>query len=694
MTDSPSPKRVACLLPSATETLAYIGGFHLLVARSHECDYPPSDTPVLTGATNAFESSRQMHEAVTQGMEETHGNGLYTINAELLRSLEPDVILTQSLCSVCSIDANVVARIVRDMPPPRPVVVSMNPYSLEEVIADCITVGEAVGLPEEGRAAAAALTARLNTAVLLVKKLGAPKFGKVAFLEWTDPLFPGGHWTPQLIHMAGGTHPLNPPSLPNGAALPSAELPVQAVVDCDPDWIILCPCGLDIETAIKESQGICKAPWWLSLRAVKEGRVAVVDGNQMFNRPGPRLLDALEWLVGLLHERPDVIPHDFPWQFWQQPLVVEEEGSKASIQYINKENGGCNPDLQKLSIVNGGSHDTAVEGDDNTCDLDAHPGSGQGCVLLSAAPNLSVDIESAHEVACSAGSGFYMDPSTGYRVFSSLGLLERGSCCGNRCRHCPYAHMRVASHRGQRVNVPPCPVLLDSKLLEQYCSKMSKLESCSDCISRSGGGDQSESTYVAAVLIPWDGKVLPMAVIQRVQQCDQVPVLVLAFERTRECNAQEGVTTWRRRVSIASEVIQESQESKCTAPLDYAFQQYKISGLGLPLILVPLMNGSVVGQQLTAWGRAERNSRRCKQRVVHVGDEWGSLKPVLSAALDTVENSPGPGGVPLRVMGIAYETENGIHQVTDCMSPCNASCTGDLPGLSWTEGTVLPFNFL
>jgi ABC-type Fe3+-hydroxamate transport system substrate-binding protein len=139
-----------------------------------------------------------MHEAVTQGMVDTSGSGLYTIDAELLSSLKPDVILTQSLCSVCSIDANVVAQIVRKMTPPRPVVVSMNPFSVEEVIADCIAVGEAVGLPGEGQTAAAALTTRLKAAVELVKTLGPPKYGKVSLgiivppdtSSFLPPLFP------------------------------------------------------------------------------------------------------------------------------------------------------------------------------------------------------------------------------------------------------------------------------------------------------------------------------------------------------------------------------------------------------------------------------------------------------------------------------------------------------------------------
>lgn len=136
--------RVVSFLPSATEILCCIGGQHLLVGRSHECDYPPSitDRPALTGAINAFESSRQMHDAVTSTLE--RGEGLYTIDGEILKGLNPQVILTQSLCSVCSVDLNLVDRILQGANH-RLATVSLNAFSLQEVIQDCEIVGKAVG---------------------------------------------------------------------------------------------------------------------------------------------------------------------------------------------------------------------------------------------------------------------------------------------------------------------------------------------------------------------------------------------------------------------------------------------------------------------------------------------------------------------------------------------------------------------
>lgn len=171
-----------------------------------------------------------------------------------------------------------------------------------------------------------------------------PERPRVAFLEWTAPLFVGGHWTPQLIRMAGGSHPLNE-AREGGGAGPSFAVEHAALREADPDWVVVCPCGLDLATArrgvgdVVESDArragqlclqqslslpfacrrelgpLAREPWWADLRAVRAGRVVLVDGHQMFNRPGPRLVDALAFLVGLLHERcRGLMPRDFPWE--------------------------------------------------------------------------------------------------------------------------------------------------------------------------------------------------------------------------------------------------------------------------------------------------------------------------------------------------------------------------------------------
>lgn len=315
--------RVVSLLPSATEIVAALGAGDLLVGRSHECDHPAdlASLPVLTRqrthASDAAEIDAQVRAALAAG------ESLYDLDAQTLAELAPDVILTQDLCDVCSIDLATVRRVARSMSPPPPVV-SLDPESVEDVFDDVITVGRAIGFEDEATKLVVSLRARLFTASEVVNPyVDGPN---VAFLEWTDPLFIGGHWTPQLIERAGGRHPLNPTRAPHDAG--AAAGPQQAyakagksiritsddLVRSAPEAIIICPCGMNLEESMQCARALERLEGWSELPAVRAGRVAVVDGNRMFNRPGPRLVDAFEWLVGWLHDRPEMVPAEFSWK--------------------------------------------------------------------------------------------------------------------------------------------------------------------------------------------------------------------------------------------------------------------------------------------------------------------------------------------------------------------------------------------
>ncbi|GMH33922.1 hypothetical protein BSKO_01756 [Bryopsis sp. KO-2023] len=308
--------KVVSLLPSATEIVGCVGGQALLVGRSHECNYPPGvcALPILTGATNKFENSAQMHLAVQETLAK--GDGLYYIDEELLKELDPDVIVTQSVCAVCSVDFKMVHRFAQTLNRV-PKVIDLNPQSLSEVIDDCRVVGEAVGLTEEAEKGIKGLKDRIEIATSIAKaKMSTSKKIEVAFMEWVDPIFIGGHWTPEIIGMAGGHHSLNPPRDGTGAGKSIVVTP-EKLLESDPDWVVICPCGLDLDETKTELKPVVQREWWGKLRALKEGRVVLVDGDQMFNRPGPRLVDGLEFLVGLLHGQPDLIPKTFPWQYLQ-----------------------------------------------------------------------------------------------------------------------------------------------------------------------------------------------------------------------------------------------------------------------------------------------------------------------------------------------------------------------------------------
>ncbi len=298
--------RVVSLLPSATELLCAVGGRDLLVGRSHECDFPGGlgAVPTLTAQRIHGSTSAQIDEEVRTAL--ASGQSLYTIDTERLRALRPDVILTQDLCSVCSIDLEAVRSVAATMHP-KPTIVSLNPATLWDVLDDVLTVGAAVGRDSE----AAACMVRLRDGYWSAVDFVNPYVPGPAtlFLEWMDPPFVGGHWTPALVNAAGARHVLNEPGQKSHAATPADLL------EAAPERIVICPCGFGLDRIERELGALTGQRWWPLLPAVMSGdpdAIVLVDGNQMFNRPGPRLVDAFRWLVGWLNDRPELIPPAFP----------------------------------------------------------------------------------------------------------------------------------------------------------------------------------------------------------------------------------------------------------------------------------------------------------------------------------------------------------------------------------------------
>jgi len=393
--------RVASVLPSATEILCFIGGESLLVGRSHEDNYPPQVTglPVITGQTTSFTTAGEVDKIVSESISK--GQSLYTLDAAMIKSLTPDVILTQDICSVCAIDLQTVERLVCSMSP-RPKVVSLNPLNIDDVLANILELGDAVAMSDAAQAAHASLVSRIAAVDGLVEQQQRPGGRpRVAFIEWSDPLYVGGHWTPQLIERAGGEHTLNAGGASGGGK--SFPVPSSAVVDMDPDLVILAPCGLNLEMTKNEARTLAANEWWQSLRAVRQGRVVLVDGDAMFNRPGPRLVDALEWLYSAINDVPEAAPPNFPCEWlpagWTDAAADQPTTAQAEAKEI-------------------------------------------------------ADIEEAHACAVRQGQLQYTDPKTGYSVFTQLASSQRGYCCGSGCRHCVYDHKNVKPERKAAIRPP------------------------------------------------------------------------------------------------------------------------------------------------------------------------------------------------------------------------------------------------
>jgi iron complex transport system substrate-binding protein len=286
--------RIVSLIPSATEVVAALGFEADLVGRSHACDYPPTvkRLPVCTAPKfDVSGSSADIERGVKHVLQQA--TSMYSFDAELLRSLKPDVIVTQAQCDVCAVSLKEVQAAVRSWTEGKPQIVSLAPNTLADVWVDIQFVASALDANYE----ATALIKRLGQRIQMIARLGqrVPKRPTVACLEWLDPLMAAGNWVPEMVAMAGGVN------LFSEAGKHSAQLTWEQLCEGNPDVILAMPCGFDLERTRREMAVLAATPEWANLRAVQKDRVYMTDGNQFFNRPGPRLVESLEILFEVLH---------------------------------------------------------------------------------------------------------------------------------------------------------------------------------------------------------------------------------------------------------------------------------------------------------------------------------------------------------------------------------------------------------
>ena len=286
--------RIVSLIASATEIVCALGFEEQLVGRSHECDYPPPVKllPICTSPKfNVEGTSYEIDQRVKAILQDALS--VYRVDATLLDKLQPTHIITQSQCEVCAVSLKDVQQAVCELTSSNPVIVSLEPNALLDVWADIKRVGEALDAADQ----ADTLIARLQRGMTEIAQKAGSIDGRptVACVEWIDPLMAGGNWMPELIEMAGGIN------LFGEAGKHSPWMTWDELMSSDPDIIIVTPCGFDINRTLEEMSLLASKPGWPSLKAVKAGRVIVADGNQYFNRPGPRLLESLEILAEVFH---------------------------------------------------------------------------------------------------------------------------------------------------------------------------------------------------------------------------------------------------------------------------------------------------------------------------------------------------------------------------------------------------------
>jgi iron complex transport system substrate-binding protein len=283
--------RIVSLIASATEIVDALGQLNSLVGRSHECDYPEGvkALPVCTRPRiDVNADSREIDRAVKASAR--MAVSIYDVLDEVLGALEPTHILTQIQCDVCAVSLrDVEAALARGMKG-SPRIVSLQPDSLEQIWEDVRRVARSLDIPQRGEEVVRGLQERMMESI---PPAGGPA-PRVACIEWIEPLMAAGNWTPELIELAGGIN------LFGEAGRHSPWMTWEELKAANPDVVIVAPCGFDLERTAQEMHWLTDRADWRGLTAVRSNRVYLADGNQYFNRPGPRVVETLQIISEIL----------------------------------------------------------------------------------------------------------------------------------------------------------------------------------------------------------------------------------------------------------------------------------------------------------------------------------------------------------------------------------------------------------
>ena len=276
--------RILSLLPSATEIVSALGRLDALVGVTHECDHPPAVQALPRVTASAVDAAAPPGE-VDAAVRELSADGasIFALDARRIAELAPDVVLTQQLCEVCAVSETEVRRLARALPS-APRVVTLCGTTLEGVLDDVRTVGDAIGCSAEAEALVASLHARMRRVHETLAAARAPR-PRTAVIEWGDPVYAAGHWVPQMVRRAGGVDVLAQPGEH------SRPRTVAEVAAADPELLLVAPCGYDVARAAEEARRLLARDEWAWARG---RRVWAVDANAVVSRPGPRVVDGIE----------------------------------------------------------------------------------------------------------------------------------------------------------------------------------------------------------------------------------------------------------------------------------------------------------------------------------------------------------------------------------------------------------------
>jgi iron complex transport system substrate-binding protein len=318
--------RIVSLLASATEIVCALGAGEMLVGRSHECDNPDWVKQLPPCSSPAFDvsvSSREIDTEVRRRLRS--GEPLYHVDAELIRQLRPDLLITQSHCEVCAVTPGDVERTggaaARQL--------ALSAGSLAEIFDSILLIAQELGLEQQGEALVHRERQRLEAVQEKAARFRRPS---VVMLEWTDPLFAMGNWGPELVEVANGE------LLLGKKGEYSAAIPAGQLRDADPEYLIVAPCGFNLERSWREKDVLEQYPWWPQLQAVRRGNVAFADGNLVFNRSGMAISQTAEIIAEILHGLPVSAGTDpMPWRWIESgaPDSLAERG-EPSVTAVNQ----------------------------------------------------------------------------------------------------------------------------------------------------------------------------------------------------------------------------------------------------------------------------------------------------------------------------------------------------------------------
>ena len=424
MSKAKSNLRIASLLPSTTDICTSLGLENNVVGITHECDFPSTvqlisctashhdaqsankpDHPLTLTVSHIDPHAQSQSEIDTAVKTSLHnGISLYHLNDTALSDANPSIILTQSLCDVCAVSKRDVDKEVTCHLPASKVI-SLEPESLDDVADTFVTVAEACGVKDRGVELKRLFfddISRVSEVVSANSKRSKPP--RIMFMEWIDPPFDGGHWIPDMIEMIGCSSAIQ---ASEKTTRKSTQLHWKQVYESDPDVVIIACCGFDLKR--NEQDALSVKDKLQPLRAFREGTIFASNGNLYFARPGPALREGVAILARCA--------------FGGDANVVK---ALEALEFLPGEGEGW-------SRVNFDGGDVEQNG------MQPKVGDMEDLMLDVNNNNYS----KLHEEACSHGKDTYIDPKTGYSVFTELAHKRRGKCCGGGCRHCPYNHVNV-----------------------------------------------------------------------------------------------------------------------------------------------------------------------------------------------------------------------------------------------------------